>query len=233
MLHFRHEHRMPLSTFLNAGQDESNGGGFDAVCEADHRIANSLSLIASCVRLQATNVAKQTSPFTNEDVTWLLAETAAWIDAVGQLHKLLSREPLGQIDIGAHLDHMCATFESFISLAGTVKLARDLQPGCVVRPKQVVPIALIVSEMVTNAMKYAHPAGAAGRIDIACRYQEDGIVIEVSDDGVGLPQDFDVERDGGLGFQVVRTLANQLGAKTVFDSQPPGLRLALILPRKQ
>ncbi|HXJ03242.1 MAG TPA: sensor histidine kinase, partial [Micropepsaceae bacterium] len=204
---------MPQSIFLDAVRDQSETSAeiYDSAREADHRIANNLALIASSVRLQAGNISKQTSGFTNEEVGLLLAEIAGSIDAVGRLHKLLSREPEGSVDIGEHLAKMCATLKPFISSAGPVELFCDSAPGCVAQPNQIMPIALIVTEVVMNAIKYAHPAGVPGRIDVGC-HQEDGrIVVEVCDNGVGLPETFNVERDGSLGFRVMRTLAAQLG----------------------
>ena len=205
---------------------------YDAAREADHRIANNLALIASSVRQQARNVAKRTSDFTPEEVRLLLAEIAGSIDAVGRLHKLLSQDPGSAVDIGEHLATMCTTLEPFISGAGRVALICDFTPGCIVRPEEIMPIALIVTEMVMNAIKYAHPTGIPGRIDVGCHRRDGAVVVEVCDDGVGLPETFNVARDGGLGFRVVRTLAAQLGATPIFDSDPLGLRFLLALPKR-
>ena len=96
--------------------------------------------------------------------------------------------------------------------------------------ENIVPIALIVSEMVTNAVKYAHPAGVAGRIDVGCQRDGNSIIVEVADDGVGLPENFDVLEGGELGFRIVRALAGQLDARPIFDSDTLGLRFLLLLP---
>jgi two-component sensor histidine kinase len=204
---------------------------FDPAREADHRIANNLALVASSVRLQARNADKREAGFTNEEVKLLLAEIAGRIDAVGQLHKMLSQDPAGVVDIGEHLAKMCATLKPFMSAAGQVDLVCDFQPGCAVHPDQLMPIALIVIEMVMNAIKYAHPAGVAGRIDVGCRMLDGAVAVEVCDDGVGLPEAFNTNGDGGTGFNVMRTLAAQLGATPIFDSDPLGLRFLLVMPK--
>jgi two-component sensor histidine kinase len=98
-----------------------------------------------------------------------------------------------------------------------------------VRADQATPVALIVSELVTNALKYAHPTGVAGRIQVSCRSVGGGLVVEVTDDGVGLSETFDPHTDGGLGFRVVRGLARQLGAKLVYESGGIGLTVRLLL----
>jgi two-component sensor histidine kinase len=102
----------------------------------------------------------------------------------------------------------------------------------VVPTEDIGPIALIVSEMVTNSAKYAHPAGVAGRIDVACQRDGDLIIVEVTDNGVGLPENFDVLDGGGLGFNMVRALASQLGALPIFDSDTLGLQFLLLLPKR-
>ena len=57
------------------------------------------------------------------------------------------------------------------------------------------------------------------------------VYVEVEDDGVGLPENFDPWRDGGLGFEIIRGLSQQLGAKLLFDSDGIGLRVRLMVPK--
>jgi two-component sensor histidine kinase len=211
----------------------SNPQGFDRAKEANHRIANNLSLIASFIRLQAARVAERTAGYSADEVNVLMTGMAYHIDAIGQLHKILSTEPQGAaIDLGEHLQKMCSAMLPFVSLNGPVELACDPGPDCVVPAEDIVSIALIVSEMVTNAAKYAHPAGVAGRIDVGCQRDGSRIIVEVTDNGVGLPENFDVLDGGGLGFNMVRALASQLGALPIFDSDTLGLRFLLLLPKR-
>jgi two-component sensor histidine kinase len=224
---------MQLNAFLGVAQDHSETKVFDPAREADHRIANNLALIASSIRMQARIVYERTTSFRNEEVRLMLAEIVARIDAVGKLHKMPSDEPEGVVDIGEHLSKMCGSLKPFIASASPFELFCDFAPGCAGRSDEIMPIALIVTEMVMNAIKYAHPTGVRGRIDASCHHVDGNIVIEVCDDGVGLPEAFDVERDGGVGLNVVRALSSQLRAKSIFDSSPLGLRFALVLPNGQ
>ena len=102
-----------------------------------------------------------------------------------------------------------------------MRLATRFTSGCRLRPDQILPLALIVSEAVTNAIKYAHPAGTPVTLKIRCHRDETGaLVIAVEDDGGGLPEGLDPAVDGGLGFQAMRMLARQIEAELSFESSP-------------
>jgi len=212
-------------------------GSDDRLSEAQHRIANNLALIAGYTRLQATRIQKAGQPLSAREASIVLEEVAARIETVGELHRLLSDVP-GQgaansetrcVDLGQFLAKLCSSLMETVSFAGETTIAHRDDGGCVVRPDQATPVALIVSELVTNALKYAHPSGVAGRISVSCRALSDGLVVEVSDDGVGLSEDFDPSADGGLGFRVVRGLARQLGARLTYESMGIGLTVRLTL----
>ena len=68
---------------------------------------------------------------------------------------------------------------------------------------------------------------------IGCHADCDGgLVIEAGDDGIGLPENFDTARDGGLGFKVIRSLVGQIGARLQIDSNELGLLFRIRLPRE-
>src|SRR5271166_2324177 len=97
--------------------------------------------------------------------------------------------------------------------------------------EQAAALGLLVGELVTNAIKYAHPAGVAGAITIeASRYDDDAVAIEVCDDGVGLPDDIDPLQSQSLGFHTIRLLAKQLGASISFENHALGLSCAVRIP---
>ena len=93
------------------------------------------------------------------------------------------------------------------------------------------PIILILCEVFINAMKYAHPAGVPLIMTVDCRASTDGrLVLSVSDDGVGLPEGFNIAADGGMGFRVIRSLASEIGAELQINSTNLGLSFRLSLP---
>ena len=93
-------------------------------------------------------------------------------------------------------------------------------------------IGLIVGELVSNAVSYAHPAGVWGRIDVTSRSDcpAGTVWVEITDDGVGLPVSFDPMVDGGSGLTSVRSLADQLGATLHFSDGGVGLSVRLDVP---
>jgi two-component sensor histidine kinase len=200
--------------------------------EAHHRIANSLSVITSLVRLQALDVAKRQRDMTWRDVQLILEDVAARIATVALLHRLLSETPEQEtVDVGSYLRQVCSSLATALSFAGRIDVSGPPAGICLVQPDQAVPIAVLVSELVTNAIKYAHPSGVEGRICVTCRRDNDGsLALEISDDGVGLPEGFDPAIDGGLGLQIVRALSDQLRTPITFDSTSLGLSVRLRLP---
>jgi two-component sensor histidine kinase len=100
-------------------------------------------------------------------------------------------------------------------------------------PRHALHAGLITAELLTNASKYAHPTGLAVKVDIRCETNGDGsFLVEVKDDGVGFPESFDPSTDGGLGFQLMRALANGLDAELQFQHDSLGVCARLVRPKR-
>lgn len=203
------------------------------VREAHHRIANNLAMIAGFVRLQASDVVRRAASLTPNEAQALLDETSARIETVGQLHRLLAATPnVDSVDLADYLSKTCDALRRSTALGGGAEIIDTTDFGCFVPADQAGPIALILTELVTNAMKYAHPAGTAGRIHVSCRLTPMGhMALEVRDNGVGLPEGFDPATEGGLGLRVVRSLSKQLGGRLAFKSSDLGLIATVLIPQ--
>ena len=199
--------------------------------EANHRISNNLAILASAVSLRAAEVARRRRDLSGDEVAMILGEVSAKISTVAWLHRLLSEEPeAAGLDINDHLYRLCETLLSALSDPSRMRLVRTGRGSCVVPIDAIVPLCLIVTEVVTNSLKYAHPTKVAGQIAVGCHEADGALILEVSDDGVGLPEGFDFLSEGGTGARVVRALARQLGAKVSLRSRPIGLLFTLRLP---
>lgn len=206
----------------------------DLVAEAHHRVANSLTLLVSLVRMQALSVGKSTTPLSGPEVRLLLEGVAARISTVSQLHRLLAHIPEGEdeVDFGPHLKQVCQNLVEIVSSPQRpIHLAQTLG-DCPIAAHQVQPLTMMLCEIVINALKYAHPADLPVNLTLGCCCDDKGaLVLEAGDDGVGLPENFNIASDGGLGFKVIRSLASQIGAQLQIDSNDLGLRFRIRLPR--
>jgi two-component sensor histidine kinase len=200
--------------------------------ESNHRIANNLTLIAGLLRLQAADVAKAGQPLSAVDACLLLEEVGGRIETVGRLHRLLAAAGRGEsLDLQQFLHDIAEAAIGSMSRAGDMTLGPTVADACAMAAQQALPVGFIVGELVTNSVKYAHPAGVKGRIELSCHARPEGaILIQITDDGVGMPENFDPRLSGGLGMRMVRMLADQLGANLAFDSKAIGLTVRLLIP---
>jgi two-component sensor histidine kinase len=202
-----------------------------AAGEADHRIANHLMIIAGLIRGQAARLPPgPTLP--TQDVRGWLEEMSIRIDAVGRLHRLLRYgSATAIVDLAAYLRDVAEATVASLSVAGPTDISFDLAPDCEVSAKQGAAIGLLVTEAMTNAFKYSHPSGAPGKLSVTARRERDGtLVIEIADDGVGLPEGFDPKSGESNGFRLMRAATDQLRGRLAFEQTPLGLRVRLEVP---
>lgn len=202
------------------------------VAEANHRVANSLALLGGLVRMQARAVGKNSQTLSNAEIRLLLDGVAARIATIGQLHRMLACVPPdGTFPLNAHLREVCASLVmAFSSEQQPVRITHH-GGDCLVLTKYVQPITLIVCEILTNALKYAHPAGAPVRLSVSCESHGDGtLYIAVADDGVGLPEGFDPLKDGGIGFQIIRALTAEISGGLMVQSDNLGVTFQITVP---
>lgn len=195
----------------------------DLVAEANHRIANSLAAVGALVHQKARSITNG-PPLPAGRVVHILAEVSARVDAVGRLHRLLSDTPAdAPIDVGAYLQPIAAGLVASLADSRCITLHFACELGCRVTPERALYLGQIVVELVTNSLKYAHPTGIPGQIDILCRQDAGEILIEVADDGIGLPEGFDPARSDSTGLRLVQSLAQQIGGSVTFRSEGLGL----------
>jgi two-component sensor histidine kinase len=197
-----------------------------AGAEADHRIANSLAMISALVRLKAPQLAARP-----ERVADFLLEIAGRIDAVAGLHRILSTCGTTGVLLSDYVPRVCESLSSTLAGGQATSFRYNFAPFVKVPPDVAQRIGLLAAELVTNAVKYAHPAGVPLRVTVSCTYNSGGdLVLEFEDDGVGFPENFDPDVDGDLGLRLVGSLCQQLHARHAWTSHELGLRFCLIVP---
>jgi two-component sensor histidine kinase len=204
----------------------------DLAAEANHRVANSLTLLGGLVRMQAKAAGRSDKPFSNAEVRLMLDGIAARVATLGQLHRLLARVPAdGAVPLNSYLREVGANLVNAFSSEQQPVSIQHAGGECLVLTRHVQSITLILCEILTNAMKYAHPAGMPVKISLLCEPSLKGALeVTVSDDGIGLPEGFDATKDGGLGFQIIRALTQDLGAKLDVFSDTLGSTFRLSVP---
>jgi two-component sensor histidine kinase len=206
--------------------------GSVGLSEADHRIANNLASLSGVIRLQRNSISKSGRTFTTKQVCMLLDDIDARIEVTAKLHKCLARAVNGNgVNLGNFLREIAEMMDT-LGPAGKMDLTVDSSCNDYIDPRHALHAGLITAELLTNASKYAHPTGLLVKVRIRCETKDDGsFMVEVTDDGVGFPENFDPSTDGGLGFQLMRALANGLHAELQFEHDSLGVCARLVRPK--
>jgi two-component sensor histidine kinase len=189
--------------------------------EADHRIANSLAMISALVRLRASKV------MSAEDPQVFLREIADRIETVAQLHRVIAHSSTEAVRLCDYLQGICERLSRALASEQPVfSLACSAEH--IVPPTVALPLGLIIAELFSNSMKYAHPSGLPVAIAISCsRSADHRLTIVYEDDGVGFSEGFDIACDGHLGMRFIRLLGGQLDGTSEWLSDPLGIRYKL------
>lgn len=189
--------------------------------EMSHRVKNGLAVVRSMLALQSKAAA-------NEEVRRALLDAQSRIDAVAQVHDQLWRQPeLGFVNLREFVSALCVNLRS--ALPGhrlSVSVGEML-----LEADRAIPLGLLVTELVTNAGKYAYPDGS-GEIRIVVEPDSEGFTLSVADDGVGLLADFDLERESrtSLGMKIIRSLCGQLAGSVEVRRGEPGAAFSFRIP---
>ncbi len=194
--------------------------------EIHHRVKNNLNVIISLIDMMASDDGGASK-------TVDLAELKERIRTIAFVHEdLYESEQLARIDAAAYFGRLIGDIGRLHGIAG-VRISVDVE-AVYLAIETAIPCGLIVTELLTNALKYAFPdlgASASDEPEIRVRLTQDeqGCVISVADNGVGLPDDFDWENSSSLGLRLVRILAHQLRGELRLDCQA-GTRFSVRFP---
>ena len=190
--------------------------------EVNHRVANSLALVAALVRLQSNSVSDRSAKEA-------LNVTQVRIQAVASVHqRLYASGDTSVVDLDAYLSSLLQDMEAALRSEGHgASLRYELEP---VRLKtdSSVNLGVIVTEWVTNAFKYAYPTGS-GEVRVKLKRGADGqSILVVEDDGIGRTDG--PAKGSGLGTRIVSAMARTIGAEIDYFSRHPGTGARLSFP---
>jgi two-component sensor histidine kinase len=198
------------------------------LAETDHRTANQLTMLSSYIRLKERELEDELAA--SPALQRLLISIDAQIRAVGRVHRLLTNHGGdGRVALAPMLSEVCEPFAD--ALQWQTVIIQAFSPDCSAPAEHSLWVSQIVVEAILNALKHGQPGGHPARIMARCGQDEAGrVVVVVSDDGVGLPEGFDSQTGGGLGFRLMRAHARALNAALTFSSSAGGLSVTLTLP---
>jgi two-component sensor histidine kinase len=188
--------------------------------ELQHRAKNSLGMISSMIQLMTLDAG---APETQA----ALGQLNARVMSVAELYTLLYSS--GSFN-ETRLDEYCAKVASvLVSLRAGISLVTEMEP-VVVSAHRAAPIGLILTELITNSLKYAFPDGRKGRVALSLCKGRDSATLEIRDDGVGMPSDFDLSGTGGTGIMLVEGLSKQVGGTLTMVGSEAGTTCTLEFP---
>ena len=204
----------------------------DRTIEADHRIANELGRLAALVQKQIAATRKGPEVISRQCVVDLLGAHLSNLFAVSRLHRTISRTcDEDHVDLQQIFTELFDEYQASGLFEGRLRLEPTQPTACPVSATQASALTLAVSEIVTNAMKYAHPTGLPVEITVTVTATpEGGIALEISDDGVGLPEGFVEARDAGVGLKLVRSLVQSVDGHLDLSWDELGLTYRIALP---
>lgn len=189
------------------------------VKEMNHRVKNSLAIVSSLLQMQGRAG--------DEESAGQFEETARRVNAIARAHERLYRDNyIESMDLGTYIEDVCQDMDSSVVHCAVHVQA---QRGINIKVDNAISIALIVVELVTNAAKYAYPAGTAGKIWVSVKREvDDNILISVRDEGVGFPNKFVPSKSRGLGMRIIQAFAKQLHTTLVFHNRSPGSEVVFL-----
>ena len=189
--------------------------------EMSHRVKNSLASVVGLLRVQSRNAQ-------SEEVQNALKDAASRITTIAQVHDHLWRSTrIGFVDIADFAGELCSKLQE-TALGHKVSCTFG---HLMMSADKAIPLGLLINELVTNAAKHAYPGGS-GEIQVSGERRGADLHVEVSDHGIGLPKDFDIDQPrASLGFKVIKSLLAQLeGRIAVASNTPKGATIQLSVP---
>jgi PAS domain S-box-containing protein len=178
--------------------------------EIHHRVKNNLQVISSILNLQSSFVE-------DEQTLEILQESRNRIRSMAIIHENLYRtEDFSSIKFSNYLDNLANSLIASYRINQQIEMVTDFDDVDLMLD-QAIPCGLLVNELITNALKYAWKEGEAGTIRISFKQHDQWALLEISDDGVGLPFDFEEMKSDTLGLQLVITLVEQLDGSITAD----------------
>lgn len=192
--------------------------------EIHHRVKNNLQVVSSLLKLQAEAIQ-------DPQVAGFFQESRDRVRAMGLLHeRLYQSENLAHIDLEDYVRGLVIHLSRSYSLREVkIQVAVD---NLTLDIERAVPFGLIINELVSNSLKHAFEPGQPLEVRVIVERQDDALALRVSDNGVGLPDELDLDHLHSMGLQLVKSLCTQLHGALTVTRQPRGTLFTVTLPEE-
>jgi len=178
--------------------------------EIHHRVKNNLQIISSLMSLQSRSVE-------NKEANKVLNESRRRVEAIALIHqKLYQDNKSNLVDFKSYLEEILVS-QKILTSNLDCQLRSD---AITLSLDTAVPLGLIVSEIITNSVKHAFPGIKKPVLQINLIKNGNDFQLVVSDNGVGLPEDFEIESSSSLGSEIIVALVSQINAEINFKNNP-------------
>lgn len=180
--------------------------------EVHHRVKNNMQVISSILNLQSSYIS-------DENALAILRESQDRIKSMSFVHEsLYQSKTLSEVNFAEYIQNITRNlYHSYGRPEGGIDLEFELE-NLYLNLDTSIPCGLIINEIVSNSLKYAFHGREKGKIKIEFSKLSDGrLKLIVSDDGIGLAEDFDIENAESLGLQLVTTLITQVSGELEID----------------
>ncbi|MCC8408547.1 sensor histidine kinase [Mucilaginibacter sp. UR6-1] len=191
--------------------------------EVNHRVRNNLQIVMNLLQSQSVYTY-------NKRAQQAIIESQNRVQSIALIHDQLYRtDHIAEINLSIYINELIDSLNSSLNRA-TNKILIDCDIDDIsLDVSQAIPVGIILNETVTNALKYAFPNNRTGNIKIIIKQKDQYIEMQISDDGIGLPNDFDLTRTNTLGLTLLKGLTAQLkGTFTIKNNN--GLAITLKFP---
>ncbi len=195
--------------------------------EIHHRVKNNLQTISSLLRLQARRIEEQPA-------RTALAEAERRIRAIAVVHEILAREASDQVPFDEIVHHLVAMARESLMSGREVAVRVEGELG-VVPAEMATPLSVVLAELLQNAAEHAFSSeqgtrGETPRIDLFFSHGDESYEVVVHDNGVGLPEGFDIDKTRSLGLSIVRDLVRTQLEGTITMTRDHGTLVRLEVP---
>jgi two-component sensor histidine kinase len=198
------------------------------VREIHHRVKNNLQIIASLLNLQKRRIQ-------DEALREAIENSIRRIMSIALVHETLCEKNIGYVDAATLIQTLSKlVIQDMTGTDQEVSVLIEGAPVLMLSSQQATNLALILNELLNNALKHGLQGMAKGEIHIGLTEENGKVLLFVRDNGKGLPDNFDVKKQNGLGLQLISTIAkNEFAGEFFFEKIEQGLNAKFVFARNR